>query len=128
MPNQERHQKQAKHNRRFLDTISVEYPDWRITVMMYVCLHGCRAYISGVRPGYDAPELNYSSLQRILQTDVPDPQPDLAFSFNQLVKMSYKSRYYCQSDSDIEKVYRNANQAYEATIKKLEELGIVIMQ
>ncbi|AFD25906.1 hypothetical protein DGo_CA1979 [Deinococcus gobiensis I-0] len=42
--------------------------------------------------------------------------------------MSYKSRYHCQSDIEIQKVYKNAVQAYEATIRKLDELGISTVQ
>lgn len=41
-----RHIEQWKHNRRFLSSISVEFPDWAVTCAFYVALHAVDALLA----------------------------------------------------------------------------------
>lgn len=53
MPKKKQHKKQAKHNKKFLDTIEKNnYPDWFVTVLFYIALHYNDAKLSefGLHP------------------------------------------------------------------------------
>ena len=126
MPNKERHELQARHNQRVLAALPDDVLDWRITLMMYVALHGCRAYISSERPGYAGNDLKYDSLQRILQTDLDNPQVELATDFGRLVKHSYKTRYHCLSTEELTKLVIDATKRYNAILEILRALDVSV--
>lgn len=126
MPNKERHELQARHNQRVLAGLPDDVLDWRITLMMYVALHGCRAYISSERPGYAGNDLKYDSIQRILQKEIAHPQVELSIDFDRLVTYSYKTRYQCLSESELSKIIVDAKKRYQAILNVLQTLNIGI--
>lgn len=126
MPSKARHEQQAQHNHQVLRALPPQATDWHVTLMMYVALHGCRAYISGVRPGYAGNDLKYDSIQRILQREVPEPQVELATDFAQLVKHSYATRYHCPDEQTMSRVLRDATARFTAIQERLLGLGVTI--
>lgn len=46
MADQQSHIRQWKHNRRFVGTISTEFPDWIVTGVFYVALHAVDALLA----------------------------------------------------------------------------------
>lgn len=126
MPSKALHEQQAQHNHRVLQSLAADATDWQVTLMMYVALHGCRAYISEHRPGYAGNDLKYDSIQRILQKEMPQPQPDLATDFARLVTYSYKTRYHCPSEVDRDKMLKDATRRFAAIRDQLRALNVTI--
>lgn len=92
--------------------------------MMYVCLHGLRAYISGVRPGYAGNDFRYDSFPRVLEREITPPEFDLSAAFDTLVRLSYRTRYRCPDPAELARIHPQAVQAYEVILARLEALGI----
>ncbi|MCD0164236.1 hypothetical protein [Deinococcus sp. 12RED42] len=126
MPSKARHEQQAQHNHEVLRELAPDATDWQVTLMMYVALHGCRAYISEHRPGYAGHDLKYDSIQRILQKEVPEPQPALAADFARLVSYSYKTRYHCPGEEELSRMLPDATRRFQAIREQLHELNVSI--
>lgn len=124
MPSKARHEAQAQHNQRILAGLPGDALDWRITLMMYVSLHGIRAYISQVRPGYAGNDFRYDSIPRVLEREISPAELDLSAAFGELKSLSYRTRYQCPEEATLRKMHALALAKYAVVLARLRELGV----
>ena len=124
MASSARHEAQAQHNQRVLSTLGEDALDWQITLMMYISLHGLRAHISRVRPGYAGNDFRYDSFSRVLEREITPPEVELSAAFDTLVKLSYRTRYQCPDEATLGKMLGLAQRNYLLILERLRFLGI----
>lgn len=126
MASSPRHEAQAQHNQRVLSSLGEDALDWQITLMMYVSLHGLRAYISRVRPGYAGNDFRYDSFSRVLEREVTPSEVELSAAFDALVKLSYRTRYQCPDEATLKKMLGLARPTYLLILERLRILDIQV--
>ncbi|MEF2279930.1 hypothetical protein V3W47_16675 [Deinococcus sp. YIM 134068] len=93
---------------------------------MYTTLHGIRAHISDVRPGYRGTDFNYESLPRILQRDIPNPLDEMAAAFVLLKRICHAARYECKDQRWLERKFPEAQAAYEDILRELRAVNVLL--
>jgi hypothetical protein len=114
------HLEQWQHNRKFLQDISPEFPDWIVTASLYVAIHAVEALLTA--DGAKARSRHQDRLE-ILQSE---PRYQRIYqSFHVLYNLAHVTRYSAKPgrwmpSQDIEqKVIRDAIYPIEASVKRL---------